>query len=651
MTNTNRTHHPHGSDFLNRRLRKSLLSLSTAAICFTVLASPAYAEEEEAPGDEKEIVVEGSLGALPLEDVGSIFGFDKTLVETPRSASTISAEQIERFGITDIYGLVAQSPGVFTNSFFGVAGALDIRGTPAETYFRGVRRLDNPGNYATPIGASDRIDIVRGPASPIYGPSKTGGYMNFVPKSARAGAGFLSEPAGQITLTGGSWGKKDLSASIIGPGRIGSQEFGYALYAEVEDSDSYYRNIYLKQTIIQASIDTDIGDGGSIQFGGMYHKFDSPQNGGWNRLTQALVDNGTYITGAAKPVDGNGDGQLSQQEFDAAGAFNPFGTFGCAAGTATPGVFATGFTDACFQQSYPNLALTNTGLTKLSRRNVLAGETDYVTNEDLLLYFDVNWEFDSGLELTNQLFYEGYTNENENAYGFAQFHDSWVIEDKVIVSKKFETESGNYSFQLSPSVRHTSFKHGDDYAYEYFHRVDLTKGYDALSDRLLALECNCDYTEYYIGSYTNYALAGLADLDFGFGLNLIAGGRYDWIDVKSRTPAGVTREGTADSAKDSDGAFSYSISANYDTGFGIIPYVTYAKQSTVIAGQGAEITIGNVDGGSWLSASKLYEAGLKGEFLDKRLYAAINYYKQKRTDFNAQAIVTNCSPSAPMAQI
>jgi iron complex outermembrane receptor protein len=36
---------------------------------------------------------------------------------------------------------------------------------------------------------------VRGPSSPIYGPSKTGGYMNFVPKSARAGKGkFLTMP-------------------------------------------------------------------------------------------------------------------------------------------------------------------------------------------------------------------------------------------------------------------------------------------------------------------------------------------------------------------------------------------------------------------------------------------------------------------------
>ena len=65
--------------------------------------------------------------------------------------------------ITEIDDLVALTPGSFTQSFFGVAGSLDVRGTPGETYFRGIKRIDNPGNYPTPIGASDRIDVVRGP--------------------------------------------------------------------------------------------------------------------------------------------------------------------------------------------------------------------------------------------------------------------------------------------------------------------------------------------------------------------------------------------------------------------------------------------------------------------------------------------------------
>ena len=153
------------------------------AVALTLLSG--IAAQGPAAAQMEEVVVVGDLGSLPGEDVQSIFGFGKSLLHTPRSASTVSEDMMARFDMRDIDELVAVAPGSFTQSFFGVAGSLDIRGTPGETYFRGVRRLDNPGNYPTPIGASDRIDIVRGPASPIYGPAKVGGYLNFNPKSAR----------------------------------------------------------------------------------------------------------------------------------------------------------------------------------------------------------------------------------------------------------------------------------------------------------------------------------------------------------------------------------------------------------------------------------------------------------------------------------
>src|SRR5690348_13091501 len=109
-------------------------------------------------------VTADKLHVLPTEPVDTVFGFGKNIIETPRSLTSISNEMLNRVNITDIDDLVALSPVSFTQSFFGVAGSLDIRGTAGENYFRGVRRIDNPGNYPQVIGASDRIDIVRGPA-------------------------------------------------------------------------------------------------------------------------------------------------------------------------------------------------------------------------------------------------------------------------------------------------------------------------------------------------------------------------------------------------------------------------------------------------------------------------------------------------------
>jgi Outer membrane receptor proteins, mostly Fe transport len=613
--------------------------LAASLIGCTALTSPALAQEAEEPTGE--IVVTGALGALPIENVGTVFGFDKTLVETPRSASTISSEQMERFGITDIYDLVAQAPGTFTNSFFGVGGALDIRGTPGEVYFRGVRRLDNPGNYPTPIAAAERIDIVRGPASPIYGPSKTGGYMNFVPKSARVqGGAYMAHPEGQVTFTGGSWAKADMQAEIRGPGKLGTQEFGYSLYAEIEDSGSYYRNMSTKQHIIQAAFDTDITPNLRLEFGGMYQNYRGQQNGGWNRLTQDLVDNGTYITGSAQSLDDNGDGQMSQQEINAAfpGGLSVFGGFQCGGN-----VFASSITDACFTSApYTLLNLVNTGTTKLSRKNTLTGPNDKLNNRGTALYADLIWEGPGDLEIKNQAFYDSYENLNENAYGFSQFHDSYVFEDKIVVSKSFENEAGKFAFQLSPSIRYTHFKHGEDFNYEYFHRVDLTVGYTPASDRLLSTECDCDYTSYVTGHYTDLAFAGLVDLDFNFGLDVTLGARYDHIKgVSNYNIPKMEADPGFSGAKDTDGAWSWSASASYKLPFGLIPYVTAARQSVVVVGQGAELDPANLAAGTWISASKLYEGGLKGTWLDDRLYAAISVYKQERVDYSAQSITVN----------
>ncbi len=42
---------------------------------------------------------------------------------------------LDKVIITEIDDLVALTPGSFTQSFFGVAGSLDMRSTPGETTF------------------------------------------------------------------------------------------------------------------------------------------------------------------------------------------------------------------------------------------------------------------------------------------------------------------------------------------------------------------------------------------------------------------------------------------------------------------------------------------------------------------------------------
>ena len=622
------------------------LPLSVAVASIITNAQPLLAQEQAEAGSLEEIVVTGSLRSLPGEDI-DVFGFGKSLLETPRSVSTISADQMERFNVNDIDELVAFSPGTFTQSFFGVAGSLDIRGTQGENYFRGVRRIDNPGNYATPIGAADRVDIVRGPASPIYGPAKVGGYLNFNPKSARAGGGeYLDETVGGISYTTGKWDRNVISADVGGPI---SDRAGYYLYGEYEDSDSFYDNTETEQTILQASFDVDITDKVHLQFGGMYHDFLGNQVAGWNRLSQDLIDNGTYVTGTAQPLDTNGDGKISHQEYGATASAGPDGQ------TISQFFLFPSFVEEA--DLNPLSALENPGTTQLSRSSVLVDPRDELDNEVLTLYFDAIYSADNGLEIKNQLFYEQLENNNENAYGFSQGGETWVFEEKLIFSYEFDAGGVQSSLKFSPSVRHTDFERGDDFSNEYFDRRDLSQSAaerdPSLDTRLLATQIDQDFDSYRFGDYTMWGLAFLGDFVWDNGLSVTLGLRQDWLDMESSLD--LNRQRVPDPAlvaanpdgiatfNDNDSITSWNVSVNWDTPLGLIPYVTAAEQSTVIASQMGDLPEDLVLEGNTTDASELWEVGIKGSYLEDSLYFALAYYEQERTDFSAQSIVTNAS--------
>ncbi|MEM6901391.1 MAG: TonB-dependent receptor, partial [Pseudomonadota bacterium] len=469
----------------------------------------------------------------------------------------------------------------------------------------------------------------------IQGPSKIGGYLNFNPKSARAESGeYLSETTGAISYETGSWDRNVFTGEVGGPI---NDRMGYYLYGEVEDSDSFYDNTETEQTILQASFDVDLSDRLVMKFGGMYHDYDGNQVAGWNRLTQELVDNGTYITGTAQPLDTNGDVVISHQEYNAVGFPDgvPLSNF----------VFRPEFVTN--DDLAPEMALVNPGTTTLDESNVLVDPDDQLGSEILTLYLDFEYALENGLTITNQLFFETIDNINENAYGFSQFGEVDVIENRLVFA--FQQDFGPMvaDFQFSPSIRYTDFLRGQDFINEYFDRRDLSQSNaerdGSLDTRLLATQINDDYSEYQSGEYTMFGLAFLGDFKFDNGLAVTLGVRQDFVDAEASTPLDLLLfpDGEIPEASDSEDLLSWSASVNWTTELGLIPYFTIAEQATLIAGQVGDLPTAQIASGSWTDTSDLWEVGLKGSFLDDSLYFAINYYEQERVDFNAQAIVTN----------
>ncbi len=190
---------------------RTCLSLGTLALAIaTVLhgekaaAQDAVAEDAVAAesgaafGVTDEILVTGDpLRIIPNEDSASSFGFNKPLLETPRSVSFVSEEQITLLGISTADDLARVVPGTFTNRRWGLQGGIDVRNTPADMYFRGMKRLNMQGHARTSLAGMDAIEVVKGPPSPIFGMGRIGGYTNLQPKLGRATeGGYLPAPTG-----------------------------------------------------------------------------------------------------------------------------------------------------------------------------------------------------------------------------------------------------------------------------------------------------------------------------------------------------------------------------------------------------------------------------------------------------------------------
>ena len=142
------------------------VGLSLGLLTQTVLADES-AEKDVAELEDFVISeVTDDLSILPSEPSDGAFGLDLTLLETPRSVTEVSADLIKSYGLRSVDDLVRLTPGAFTSSFFGIRGAMDIRGAAADNYFRGFRRIANPGAFNTIVRGAESLEVLRGPVSP-----------------------------------------------------------------------------------------------------------------------------------------------------------------------------------------------------------------------------------------------------------------------------------------------------------------------------------------------------------------------------------------------------------------------------------------------------------------------------------------------------
>ncbi|HXS06157.1 MAG TPA: TonB-dependent receptor plug domain-containing protein [Rhizomicrobium sp.] len=605
------------------------------AVSLLLAILPAQAQAQAQESIETVTVTGDRAHLIETEPDDTAFGLDKPLLETPRAVTVVSDTTVDRYGVTGVDTLTAITPSAYTASFYGVEGAVNLRGTLAESYFRGFKRADNRGTYSTPLGDAAEIEILRGPPSAIYGAGKVGGLVNFVPKSVAASQDSIV--SGDVAVTYGSTSKRNLAGEIGAPLDLGAVTGGIHAYGEIDDSHSFYRGLHPSHQLLELSGDFTLGNWSLSSDYMYYHSNGDVQTPGWNRLTQSLVDTGIYLTGRNTSLaDADGNGRLTLNELGGNPyAFDP---------NFKPLYIAVPGCGNCTDATHT--LDTGVGTTHLSPRTVyIAPGVDFSNTITHTGFVELARVLDNGDRVRLQGFVDTLSNDRFVSYGFPGSYRTLILETRARYD--FNRTFGSISTQ---NVVGASYRTVQATGKESFNsgvialdRRDISVG--AMSNDIIDSPFNMDPSgavglgwENDIHSNTSDAgLFAVSDIAWQR-LDLLLSGRYDAYNVRSVDLGVLAFE--PPSGRGGKGSLTYSASLSYKTEWGLIPYVTNAKSAAIELGQASQVATSLLANDDWLSNSFLNEAGVKFAFLDQHLVGSLAWYRQERTQLEQGGGVT-----------
>lgn len=143
---------------------------------------------------------------------------DTPVIETPQSISVVTAERIEAIGATNLKDALGYTPGVSITTY-GADSRFDwisLRGFDAYSpgfYMDGLplRNIATWGLWRAENYGAERIELLRGPASVLYGQAGPGGVVNVVSKRPTA------EPLHEIQMQIGDHARRQFAGDFSGP--------------------------------------------------------------------------------------------------------------------------------------------------------------------------------------------------------------------------------------------------------------------------------------------------------------------------------------------------------------------------------------------------------------------------------------------------
>jgi catecholate siderophore receptor len=594
----------------------AVLCLSSPSVLLADPATPANAATPAtlATGSDnlEEIVVKG----VSLEDqvsplqrkVTSVFGLELSVLDTPRAVTEINAAQMRDQSIIDVTDFSKIVSSAYTNDQFGGANVPFLRGQQAEVFQNGMLRTPRSDGQPLSFNSVEGFDVVKGPASVVYGPTgNVGGYVNLVTK--RPSFDGQHETA---TLTYGEYNTRKGQFDVTGPI---SDTLAYRVSFEYIHSDSYYRFGYDHSTDVYAALRWIPNDKLTVDFNTEFYLAHYTENTGINRPTQQLINDGTYYQGPG---------------------ISPY---------AFPG-------DPRNFLSVINV----TGMTQINRSYQLVAPDDHDQGSNFQAQLDVNYNVNEWFSMTNKGYFEDYS-QQQLEYAQRYFND---IKDSYNFEDRFEMHA---KFDKNQAIAGVAYRfihvlaYGDFYN-EYLNATDITTNpanFPIVQPNLygvVQVPGNATYFATPGATYAGAAALGypnsiantqdqtsnqigafIQDLyQLTDKISILGGLRVDLIHENLTDP--LPPPGfTAAHATATQGESAADMSVTYKPLAWLTTYLTADYNQSPVSTNGggfAAFTGNTINGSDFRIKNFLYEGGAKAALLDNTLFLSTAGFFQKR---------------------
>lgn len=599
-----------------------------AGMAFSLLFSSAAVFAQD--GTEDVIVLdEVAADDVPIEEsilatsrpISSVYGSDRSVLDTPRNVNIISREQLDAISIKDVRDFSKLTSSSYTKTNFGAPTSPNLRGQEGDLFINGIRRGHSTNGNGVPINFNsvESVNIVKGPAGAVYGSSNyVGGYADLQTKRA------YFEHGGSAKVSYGSYDQITYDLDVNVPI---SDTMAARFSIQTKEWDGFWDDWYLDSEAYYATFAWKPNDRYRLDVMGEYFVGEYTENWGINRVTQDLIDHGLYIPN--RPDNDNGTGPQSYADYaDGAGGFN---------NTVPVDVDNPIPVQRTWKLSAPEDDSKAVVFWAQALQELKVSDDFKVLNNTYFHYKDRqtfssyhyselmrdNWSLDNRLQVIQDFFPSSTFDKITLNYGARfRYQEIWSVND-------FNNEPVNY-FDLSKPkdnnrVEDPAFA-GSYYIRDQEPRGSLSRWYSNVTSGNAEAQ---DTQTFIVGPFLQ------TDIKLSDRLSFLAGYTIDYVN---------TMEGYPDTLVDNagnplnyektnyDGAlYNANISVVFKPTEKTATYLTYNEGKHYTVATGGAVLGDSLDG---TRTTKLLEAGFNASLLDEKLYLGMAAFHQEYTTRN-----------------